>query len=189
MITALYATRPVGFSVPSTKPRRSRSSKYLNPWTSSTTVTAPRSRSMIWPASSKQRSICVARMWKSRSPGVETARCLSPTSAGNGCSSSGRGPLNKRSHASDPTPATHVSSPSGRRKPTARCSPAQSLSNSRAVGSPPGSMVNTRKIAAPVSGLRTGWASAPISGSGDPGKASSSQGFLLRERGLIVGEV
>ena len=38
-VTASAAARPTGFSVPSTKPSRSRSSKYLKPWTSSTTVT------------------------------------------------------------------------------------------------------------------------------------------------------
>jgi len=51
-----------GFSVPSTKPIRSRSSKYLKPWTSSAADTASRSRDMIWVASSKQRSISIARI-------------------------------------------------------------------------------------------------------------------------------
>ncbi len=55
--------------------RRSRagpaSSKYLKPCTSSTTVAASPSTFMIWPASSKHWSRCAARMWNSRSPGVD----------------------------------------------------------------------------------------------------------------------
>ena len=62
---------PSGFSVPSTKPSRSRLSKNLKPCTSSTTVTAPAIASTILPASSKQTSIDSARMWNSRSPGVD----------------------------------------------------------------------------------------------------------------------
>ena len=52
-------------------------------------------------ASSKQRSIRSALMWKKTSPGVETA-CRAPaTTSRNGCRSSGRGGPNRRSHASD----------------------------------------------------------------------------------------
>ena len=44
MSTAADAAGPVGFSVPSTKPSRSRSSKYLKPCTSSTTAACSPSR-------------------------------------------------------------------------------------------------------------------------------------------------
>src|SRR5262249_55941297 len=64
---------PRGFSVPSTNPRRSRSSKKRKPCTSSTAETASPRRAMICVAISKQRSIRFARIWNSRSPGVETA--------------------------------------------------------------------------------------------------------------------
>ena len=45
-----------------TKPSRSRSSKYWKPCTSSAVVTAPSNRDMICAASSKQRSMRVARI-------------------------------------------------------------------------------------------------------------------------------
>jgi hypothetical protein len=45
--------------------------------------------------------------------------------------------------------------PAGTRKPTARVSPVDRSSKSRAVSSPPGSIRTTRKIAAPVSGVST----------------------------------
>ncbi len=138
---------PTGFSVPSTKPSRSRTSKYLKPCTSSRTVTDPRRRSMIWPASSKHGYSRPARIWNSRSPGVDTARCRGPISSRNGCSSAGRGPPNSRSQAVEPMPATQLSLSSGTRNPTARCSAGRLESRSRATGSPPGSIVTTRKIA------------------------------------------
>src|ERR1019366_1175859 len=107
---------------------------------------------------------------KRRSPGVDTARCLSPTNSGSGCNSAGLGPLNSRSHADDPRPTTQVRPPSGILDPTDRCSPATSPSRSRAVASPSGAIVTTRKIAVPVSGLSTGWAVGPLAESVDTGK-------------------
>ena len=73
MVAAASAAGPVGFSVPSTKPSRSRSSKYLKPWTSSTTLMTPASRPTTREASSQHRSMVAARMWNKRSPGVATA--------------------------------------------------------------------------------------------------------------------
>ncbi len=48
---------PGRFSVPSTKPMRSRCSKYLNPWTSSITDAAPANLLVTTVANSKHRSI------------------------------------------------------------------------------------------------------------------------------------
>ena len=88
---------PCGFSVPSTKPVRSRSSKYRNPWVSSTVVTAlPSSWRMSCEASSKHRSMRSARMWKKRSPGVAGAQRGPLRSSRKGCSSAGRGAPNSR---------------------------------------------------------------------------------------------
>src|SRR6516165_723770 len=105
MAVALTASAPSGFSVPSTKPNRSRLSKNRKPWTSSTTVTAPAIDLRMRPANSKQTSSVSARIWKSRSPGVAGAVCRGPFSSMNGCSSAGRGPPNNRSQASEPIEA------------------------------------------------------------------------------------
>ena len=158
MVTAASAAGPVGFSVPSTKPSRSRSSKYLNPWTSSTTVAAPASRPTTREASSQQRSMVAARMWNKRSPAVATARCRPPSRASNGWSSAGRGPEKRRSHAVDPIPATAASPPSRERKATVRARPERSASRSRTADSAPSSIVMTRITALAVSGVSTGWA-------------------------------
>ena len=114
---------------------------------------------MICVASSKQRSIRSARMWKSRSPGVETAWRAPARISRNGCSSVGRGGANSRSHASDPTPITQESSASMSRKPTARTSPARPPQMARALAqlASSGLTVTTRKIAARVSGRTTAW--------------------------------
>ena len=103
---ALRASAPPGFSVPSTKPIRSRLSKNLKPCTSSTTVMAPAIALTSRPASSKQTSRVSALTWNRRSPGVDGALWRGPSSATNGCSSAGLGPENSRSNASEPIEAT-----------------------------------------------------------------------------------
>ena len=132
---------------------RSRSSKYRKPCTSSTGETASPSRAMICVASSKQRSMRLARMWKSRSPGVETAWRGPAWISRNGCSSAGRGGPNSLSHASDPIPITQERFASISRKPTARSSAGRSAHNDRTAPrlAAPGFIVTTRKIAARVS--------------------------------------
>src|SRR5882724_379144 len=129
---------------------------------------------MTWLTNSKHTSIRSCRTWKSRSPGVETARCTVPASSRNGCSSAGRGPENSRSHAAEPIPATQASGASGTRNPTDRCKPAQSASRSLTVSSPPGSMVSTMKIAAVVSGAITGCGSGSGSGRATAGTCDHS---------------
>src|SRR5712671_4032955 len=129
---------------------------------------------MTWLANSKHTSIRSCRRWKSRSPGVETARCTVPASSRNGCSSAGRGPENSRSHAAEPIPATQASGASGTRNPTDRCSPAQSASRSLTASSPPGSMISTMKIAAAVSGASTGCGSGSGSGRATAGTCDHS---------------
>src|SRR6266487_5611169 len=129
---------------------------------------------MTWLTNSKHTSIRSCRTWKSRSPGVETARCTVPASSRNGCSSAGRGPENSRSHASEPIPATQASGASGTRNPTDRCRAAQSASRSLTVSSPPGSMVSTMKIAALVSGASTGCGSGSGSGRATAGTCDHS---------------
>src|SRR5690242_6835900 len=129
---------------------------------------------MTWPANSKHTSIRSCRIWKSRSPGVETARWTVPASSRNGCSSAGRGPENSRSHAPEPMPATQASGASGTRNPTARCRPAQSASRSRTASSPPGSIISTRKIAAAVRGASTGCGSGSGSGRATAGTCDHS---------------
>ena len=71
-------------------------------------------------------------------------------------------------------PATQPSGASGTRKPTDRCRPAQSASRSRTAGSPPGSIVSTRKIAAAVSGASTGCGSGSGSGRATAGTCDHS---------------
>src|ERR1022692_2370625 len=111
---------------------------------------------MTWDTNSKHRSIRSCRTWTTRSPSVAGAWCTVPVSSRNGCNPAGRGPENRRSHACDPTPATHARGAPGARKPTDRCRPAQSLSRSLVTASPPGLIVSTKKIAAAVSGASTG---------------------------------
>src|SRR5580658_828919 len=103
-----------------------------------------------------------ARMWNSKSPGVETAWRAPARISRNTCSSAGRGGPKSRSHASDPKPTTQERSPSRSRNPTARNNAARSPQNDRrdARLSKPGFSVATRKIAARVSGAATGCARA-----------------------------
>src|ERR1700730_5037123 len=162
MSAASITASPRGFSVPSTKPRRSRSSKYRKPWTSSTAETDSPRRAIICAAISKQRSIRFARIWNSRSPGVETAWCWAPRISRNGWSPAGRGSPNSRSHASDPIPITQERPASSSRNSTARINAGRSAQNDRTAArlSRPGFIVTTRKIAARVSGADTGCARA-----------------------------
>ena len=93
---------PAGFSVPSTKPSRSRTSKYLKPCTSST----DRHRAAE-PVHDLRRQL--EAQVQPPGPDVEqqVAGCRdrvvpAPASSRNGCSSAGRGPPNSRSQASRP---------------------------------------------------------------------------------------
>ena len=88
---------------------------------------------MICVASSKHRSMRLARMWNSKSPGVETAWRAPARISRNGCSSAGRGGPKSRSHASDPNPMTQERPPSRSRNSTARTSAARSPQNDRTV--------------------------------------------------------
>ena len=90
-------------------------------------------RAMICVASSKHRSMRLARMWNSKSPGVETAWRAPARISRNGCSSAGRGGPKSRSHASDPNPMTQERPPSRSRNSTARTSAARSPQNERRV--------------------------------------------------------
>src|SRR5712692_9615474 len=114
---------------------------------------------MIRVASSKHRSIRCARTWKSTSPDVETAWRSPARISRNLCSSLGLGCPKSRSHASDPKPATHERLPSSSRKPTERTREARFPQNDRITARlpAPGLTVTTRKIAARVSGVDTGW--------------------------------
>ena len=98
-----------------------------------------------------------ARMWNSRSPGVETAWRAPARISRKRCSSAGRGCPKRRSHAPDPNPMTQESPPSRSRNSTARTSAARSPQSERRVArfSEPGLSVATRKIAARVSGAAT----------------------------------
>src|SRR5215469_719474 len=125
---------------------------------------------MIRVASSKHRSIRVARMWNSTSPGVATA-CRGPDLISwNGCSPAGRGPgPASRSHAPAPKPVTQLSLPVRSRNPTARSRPAMSPDSARTASalSSSGFTTATRKIAALVSVAITSCgsgAAAPSSG-------------------------
>ncbi|CAM2343565.1 hypothetical protein BVIET440_80099 [Burkholderia vietnamiensis] len=158
------ASRPSGFSVPSTKPIIARWSKFRKPCTSSTTVTASPSAPSNCVASSKHRSIVSARMCSRMSPGVAIATRSPPPNSRNGCSDAGRGSPNSVSHAAAPKPHTHDSLPSGTRLPTERTSAATSLHHARMVSAwpAPGFTVATTKIALRVIGLWT------ACGSGEP---------------------
>ena len=59
---------------------------------------------MICVASSKHRSMRLERMWKTTSPGVETAWRAPERISRKGCSSAGRGEPKRRSQASEPMP-------------------------------------------------------------------------------------
>src|SRR5262245_51072693 len=128
------------------------------PSTASTGETASPIRAMICVASSKHRSMRLARMWNKRSPGVATAWRSPARTSRNGCSSAGRGGPNRRSHASDPMPMTQDRPGSMSRNSTARNSAERSPQNDRRIArlSAPGLTVTTRKIAARVSGADTG---------------------------------
>src|ERR1700729_3836716 len=104
----------------------------------------------------------LARMWNSKSPGVETAWRSPARISRNGCSFAGRGAPKRRSHAPDPNPMTQERPPSKSRNSTARNSAARSPQNERRVErfSMPGLSVATRKIAARVSGAATACARA-----------------------------
>ncbi len=131
---------------------------------------------MICVISSKDRSMRLARMWNSRSPGVETAWRAPARISRKGCNSAGRGCPNRRSHAPAPKPMTQESPPSRSRNSTARTSAARSPQSERRTArfSGPGLSVATRKIAARVSGAATACARA---------------GDLLAASGLLIGSV
>ena len=117
---------------------------------------------MICVAISKQRSIRFARMWNSRSPGVETAWRGPARISRNRWSSAGRGSPNSWSQAPDPVPITQERPASRSRNSTARINARRSAQNDRTAArlSGPGFIVTTRKIAARVSGADTGCATA-----------------------------
>src|SRR5580693_8360000 len=112
--------------------------------------------------SSKDRSMRLARMWNSRSPGVETAWRDPDRISRNGCNSAGRGAPNRRSHASDPNPSTQESPASISRNSTARKRAERSAQKDRTVArfSAPGFTVSTRNIAARDSAAAIGCAKA-----------------------------
>ena len=145
---------------------------------------------MICVASSKHRSMRLARIWNSRSPGVETAWRAPARISRNGCSSAGRGAPNSRSHASEPNPMTQERPASRSRNSTARNRPARSPQNERTVArlSGPGLIVTTRKIAARVSGAATGCATARTSpaASGAVIGSDSIDGSPWRERAICT---
>lgn len=131
-------------------------------------------RAITCVASSKHRSMRLARMWNSKSPGVETAWRAAERISRKGCSSAGRGGPKRRSHASDPNPRTQESPPSRSRNSTARTSAARSPQNERTMArfSDPRLSVATRKMAARVSGAATACARA--------GNAPAASGVLVR---------
>ncbi len=100
----------------------------------------------------------LARMWKSKSPGVETAVCFSPRISRKGCSIAGRGEPKSLSHASDPMLMMQERPASRSRISTARKIPLRSPQNDRTVARVCGSglRVTTRNIAARLSGAATG---------------------------------
>src|SRR5665213_2284244 len=114
---------PVGFSVPSTKPRRSRESKYRKPSTSSATVTAFPKASRMSRSSAKHMSARSARMWNSKSPGVATAVCTGPRISANGRSCVGRRDCPSRSQAALPIATLQERRPCRSLNPTARTNP------------------------------------------------------------------
>jgi len=118
---------------------------------------------MILVASSKHKSMRLARIWKRRSPGDDTAWREPARTSRKGCSSAGRGSPNRRSHASEPIPITQLRPASRSRNSTARISAESSAQNERTAArlSGPGFMVTTRKIAARVSGADTGCETMP----------------------------
>ena len=83
--------------------------------------------------------------------------CLAPATGMKRCSRCGRGAAEYiRSHRSEPSPTTQLSSPSGIRNPTDRFRPETSASAARRASSLPVAAVPTRKIAASVNGPRMG---------------------------------
>ena len=106
MRTAFSASLFSGFSVPSTNPSKSRLSKNLNPWVSSTTVATLSSRSITIRASSQHISTLAARRCRMRSPGVDGAECLAPRISRNSCSCSGMGAEVMSGHSRAPIPIT-----------------------------------------------------------------------------------
>ena len=76
----------------------------------------------------------LARMWNSRSPGVETAWRPPARISRNGCAAPPAAAVRKsRSHASDPNPMTQERPPSRSRNSTARTSAARSPQNDRRI--------------------------------------------------------
>src|SRR3984885_6291678 len=112
---------------------------------------------MICVASSKHKSMRFARMWNSKSPGVETAWRAPARISWKGGRSGGRGRPKSRSHALDPNPMTQERPASMSRNSTARNRAARSAQSDRTVVQlfRPGFIVATRKIAALVSGAAT----------------------------------
>ena len=146
-------------------------------------VTRPESRSVSRCASSKQRSRRCARMWKSRSPGVDTAVCVAPASGMKRCSRCGRGPpTQSRSHRSEPNPTTQLSSPSGIRNPTERFRPDTSASALRRASSLSVAAIPTRKIAASVNGPRIGCGCCASGGDTDGYVATTARSVAAATR-------
>ena len=151
------ASGPSGFSVPSTKPSRSRLSKNRKPCTSSTTVIAPPSPST---SLAGQLEADVHRLGADVEQQIARGgRRVVPRAVeldervqfGRAAGRRTAGPTRPSRSTSPPTAAWP-----GSRKPIARTNPEMSASASWTVCSPPSSMVATRKMAAGVNGARTG---------------------------------
>ena len=145
------ATLPSGFSVPSTKPSRSRLSNYLKPCTSSTTVRAPAvSPLTIHGELSKHTSSTSAR--ECGTAGHRSGRrprAGRPSILRTGAVRPG-GVRKRAGPASDPIDVTRLSRLLGSRKPTARTAPGRVRTALRGLSSPPSLIVATRKMAAGV---------------------------------------
>ena len=114
---AAPAARPTGFSVPSTKPSRSRSSKYRNPCTSSTTVDRARQPGHDLAGEFEAQVHPVVPDMEQQVPGRGYGAVPVPAQLRNGCSSAGRGPANRRSQPCEPDPGDAGQARLGRAEP------------------------------------------------------------------------
>ena len=148
------AAAPSGFSVPSTKPSRSRSSKDLKPCTSS--ITRPSPEPARQPLGELEAQVeAVGADVEQQVAGRRAAVCRAPASSGNGCSSAGRGSPNSRSHTRG-ADAHHAGQlPLGDPEADRALEAADVGQQVADAVLGPRRTVSTRKIAASVIGVRT----------------------------------
>jgi hypothetical protein len=160
----------LGFSVPSTKPVRSRPPKCLKQWISSTTVAASPSAVRMSRASAKLASWLAEWRWKNRSAGVEGAQRAPSRIILKGARCLGLGLATTSSQACAPMPIAQTGIGRLARLATSTARFSSAPPSLRTAGPPPGLTSIVRKSPKlPDSGRMADWGRAMVLGSLEEG--------------------